>query len=326
MPTILKQTMRITFTIGILLIGFSVFGQEFGFDIHNTALEEYIQMEEKLGSERIPTTSNHVSFSGDAQPIKFKRKEEKISDLIAFYYFKEEDSTMSSIKYEWDVYNFEKQQNNQKPKEFQEAFISKYKGLKENISADYGIPKVKRNYSNISRLDSINTFVESSTWKPNDSTEIEMYATVSNYYEKRGASTINPVHRIRLYVRNQTKKKEPIVPKLDEKRLDSLVSVTSDFMKELELKNTEDAKRFLSDLIKEQVTAEQIALLSAEIDFERETELVYSGIQMGLDGSAFTILQFKYSDDKESPPKEIIKVVFDEDNLIVGLKPMKIQN
>ena len=322
----MNKTLRITFTVGFLIIGFSVFGQEFGFDIHNTTLEEYIQIEEKLGSERIPTTSNHVSFSGDAQPIKFKRKEEKISDLIAFYYFKEEDSTMSSIKYEWDVYNFEKQQNNQKPKEFQEAFISKYKGLKEDISADYGIPKVKRNYSNISRLDSINTFVESSTWKPNDSTEIEMYATVSNYYEKRGASTINPVHRIRLYVRNQAKKKEPIVPKLDEKRLDSLVSVTSDFMKELELKNTEDAKRFLSDLIKEQVTAEQIALLSAEIDFERETELVYSGIQMGLDGSAFTILQFKYSDDKESPPKEIIKVVFDEDNLIVGLKPMKIQN
>ena len=79
-------------------------------------------------------------------------------------------------------------------------------------------------------------------------------------------------------------------------------------------------------LIKEQVTAEQIDLLSAEIDFDRETELVYSGIQMGLDGSAFTILQFKYSDDKDSPPKEIVKVIFDEDNLIVGVQPMKMQN
>jgi len=75
--------MRNLFTFGLLFIGITVFGQEFGFDIHNTSLDEYIKMEEKLGSERIPTTSNHISFSGDAQPIKFKRKEKKISDLIS---------------------------------------------------------------------------------------------------------------------------------------------------------------------------------------------------------------------------------------------------
>jgi len=32
-------------------------------------------MEERLGSERIPTTSNHVFFGGEAQPIKFLRTE-----------------------------------------------------------------------------------------------------------------------------------------------------------------------------------------------------------------------------------------------------------
>jgi len=42
--------------IGILFISTSVFGQEFNFDIHNTSLAEYVNMEEKLGSERIPTT------------------------------------------------------------------------------------------------------------------------------------------------------------------------------------------------------------------------------------------------------------------------------
>ena len=193
--------------IGLLFISTSVFGQEFNFDIHHTSLAEYVKMEESLGSERIPTTSNHISFSGEAQPIKFLRKEEIIPDLTAFYFFKKADSTMSYVLYEWDVSNFEKQDNNQKSEKFLKALIAKYKELKKDISTDFGQPEVKRNYSNISRLDSINTFVESSAWKPNDSTEIEMYATVSNYYEKKGAVTINPVHRIRLYIRNKSKEK-----------------------------------------------------------------------------------------------------------------------
>ncbi len=321
----MKKPMRNIFTLGILLIGISVFGQEYGFDIHNTSLNEYIQMENKLGSERIPTTSNHVSFSGDAQPIKFKRKEKKITDLISYYYFKEKDSTMSSVLYEWDVSNFEKKDNNQKTKKYQKEFISKYKELKENISTEFGEPKTKRNYSNISRLDSINTFVESSTWKPNDSTEIEMYATVSNYYEKKGAMTINPVHRIRLYIRNQSKKEEKSVPKLDEKKLSELKNIKTDFFKVLKSKDLPKSKEYLSDIIKEKVTDEQLNLLIDNIDFDRETELIYSGIQMGFNGSMFTLLQYKYSDDSSSPPNEMIKLIFDEKDKVVGIQPIKLQ-
>jgi len=317
--------MRNLFTLGLLFIGITVFGQEFGFDIHNTSLNEYIQMEEKLGSERIPTTSNHVSFSGDAQPIKFKRKEKKISDLISYYFFKEKDSTMSYVLYEWDVSNFEKKDNNQKPKKYQKAFISKYKELKEKISTEFGKPKTKSNYSNISRLDSINTFVESSIWKPNDSTEIEMYATISNYYEKKGAMTINPVHRIRLYVRNQSKKDKKTVPKLDDKKLSELENIKTNFFKALKTKDLSKAKEYLSDIIKEKVTNEQLNLLVDNIDFERKTELIYSGIQMGFNGSMFTLLQYKYSDDSSSPPSEMIKLIFDEKDKIVGIQPIKLQ-
>jgi len=317
--------MRNIFILVFLFIGITVFGQEFEFDIHNTSLDEYIQMEENLGSERIPTTSNHVSFSGDAQPIKFKRKENEISDLISYYYFKEKDSTMSFVLYEWDVSNFEKKDNNQKSEKYQKAFISKYKKLKENISIEFGEPKIKRNYSNISRLDSINTFEESSTWKPNDSTEIEMYVTVSNYYEKKGAMTINPVHRIRLYIRNQSKKDEKTVPKLDDKKLSELENIKTDFFKVLRTKNFAKSKEYLSDIIKEKVTDEQLNLLIDNIDFETETELIYSGIQIGTDGSMFTLLLFKYSDDSSSPPNEMIKLIFDEKDKIVGIQPIKLQ-
>ena len=310
--------------IGVLFISTSVFGQELNFDIHNTSLDEYLKMEERLGSERIPTTSNHVSFGGNAQPIKYLRKEKVIPDLTAFYFFKKTDSTMSYVLYEWDVSNFEKQNNNQKSEKFQNALIAKYKGLKKDISNDFGQPEVKKNYSNISRLDSINTFVESSTWKPNDSTEIEMYATVSNYYEKKGAITINPVHRIRLYIRNQSKEKE--IPKLDEKRLAELAKIKHDLFNALKARDLPKSKEFLSDLILEKVTDEQINMLIDSINFEKQTELIYSGVQMGFNGDMYTLLQYKYSDESSNPPNEMIKLIFDDKDKIVGIQPIKLQN
>jgi DNA-binding Lrp family transcriptional regulator len=312
--------------IGILFISTSVFGQEFNFDIHNTSLTEYMKMEENLGSEKIPTTSNHVSFGGNAQPIKYLRKEKVIPDLTAFYFFKKADSTMSYVLYEWDVSNFEKQYNNQKSEKFQEALIAKYKGLKKEISNEFGQPKVKKNYSNISRLDSINTFVESSTWNPNDSTEIEMYATVSNYYEKKGAITINQVHRIRLYIRNQSKEKEKEIPKLDENKLAELERIKTDFFTALKAKDLPKSKEFLSDLILEKVTDEQINTLIDNINFDKQTELIYSGVQMGFNGSMFTLLQYKYSDDNSSPPSEMIKLIFDDKDKVVGIQPIKMQS
>ncbi|MCB0537870.1 MAG: hypothetical protein H6571_17930 [Lewinellaceae bacterium] len=310
--------------IGILFISTSAVGQEFNFDIHNTSLNEYLKMEEEIRGERIPTTSNHVSFGGNAQPIKFRRKEKIIPDLTAFYFFKKADSTMSYILYEWDVSNFEKKDNNQKSEKFQKTLIKKYKELKADITEDFGEPKVKKNYSNISQLDSINTFVENSTWIPDDSTEIELYVTASNYFEKKGAMTINPVHRIRLYIRNQPKEKE--IPKLDNKRLVKLEEIKIDFFEALKGRDLPRSKEFLSDLILEKVTDEQINMLIGNINFEKENELIYSGIQIGFGGNVFTLLQYKYSDDKSNPPIEIIKLIFDDKDKVVGIQPIKLQN
>ena len=194
--------------ITLLFCSTAVLAQELNLAIHNTYLQEYLTIEEALGGEMIPATSYYHSSNGEAQPLIFLRKEHIIPDLTVYYFFKEEDSTMSYVLYEWDVSNFEKTDNNQKSKEFQEALIAKYKALKQDITDVYGEPKVRRNYSNVSRADPENTFEESATWHPNDSTEIEMYTTVSNYYMKKGAMTINPVHRIRLYVRKKPIKRE----------------------------------------------------------------------------------------------------------------------
>ncbi|UAB82322.1 hypothetical protein INR76_06060 [Marixanthomonas sp. SCSIO 43207] len=312
--------------IGILFISTSVFGQEFNFDIHNTSLSEYLKMEESLGSEKIPTTSNHVSFGGNAQPIKYLRKEKVIPELTAFYFFKKADSTMSYVLYEWDVSNFEKRENNQKSEKFQNALIAKYKGLKKEISNEFGKPKVKSNYSNLAQYDLKDFFEEKSTWNPNDSTEVELYSIASNHYEKKGAMTINPTHRIRLYIRNQSKEKEKKIPKLDEKKLAELERIKSDFFTALKARDLPKSKEFLSDLILEKVTDEQINMLIDNINFNKQTELIYSGVQMGFNGSMFTLLQYKYSDDNSSPPNEMIKLIFDDKDKVVGIQPIKMQS
>ncbi|MDC7125805.1 MAG: hypothetical protein PQJ46_09565 [Spirochaetales bacterium] len=308
--------------IGFLFVSTSVFGQEFIFDIHNTSLSEYLRVEEDLGSEKIPTTSNYVSFDDEAQPIIYLRKEEIIPDLMAYYFFKKADSTMSYVLYEWDTFNFEKQDNNQKSEQFQNALIAKYKGLKEDISDEFGQPEVEKNYSNISRLDSVNTFVESSTWTPNDSTEIEMYTTVSNYYEKKGAVTINPVHRLRLYVRTISMEKD--IPKLDSTKLAELEDIRIDFFHALKSKDLAKSREFLSNLILETVTDEQMKILTDDINFEKQTELIFSGVQMGLNGGMFIILQYKYSDDSSSPPSEMIRLIFDDKNKVAGIQSIKL--
>lgn len=312
--------------IGFLLISTSLFGQGFNFDIQNTSLDEYMKMEEILGGKKIQNESRYYSGKGIAQPIRFQRKEKRIPDCIVSYQFYEIDSLLTEIEYEWDVSNFEKHDNNQKSKKFQKTLISKYIELKTLISKDFGKPQVKKNYSNISRLDSINTFVESSTWKLNESTEIELYATISNYYEKKGVITINPVHRIRLYVINQSKKKEKETPKIDDKKLTELEKIKIDFFDTLKNKDLPKSKEYLSDLIIDKVTDEQINMLINNINFEKKTELISSGVQMGSNNSIFTLLQYKYSDDKSSPPTEIIKLIFDDKNKIVGIQPIKLQN
>jgi hypothetical protein len=312
--------------LGILLISISTTGQKLNFDIHNTSLSEYIRMEETLGAERIPTTSNHISFTGEAQPIKFLRKENAIPDLVAYYFFKKSDSSMSYVLYEWDVNNFEKQDNNQKSKKFEKALIEKYKSLKKEIAADLGQPKIKSNYSNIARLDPHNLFEETSAWQPNDTTEIEMYITSSNYYEKRGVMTINPVHRIRLYIRNKSKAEEKAIPKLDNERLTKLENLTMDFFKTLKSKELQKSREYLSNLVKEKVTDEQLNSLIGNMNVDRNLELFFSGVQMGFDGSNYTLLQYKYTDDKSSPPRELIKVIIDKMDKIIGIQPIKLQS
>jgi hypothetical protein len=285
-------------------------------------------MERNLGSEQIPNIRNHVS-ADNAKPIKFKRKQKVISDLVGYYYFKKKDSTMSRILYEWDesLLTLKANTNDKKSKKYQKALISKFNELEKMIADIYGEPISEGNLSDlrIANDDIKGGLKKNVKWFPNDSTEIEMYANVSNFYEKRGMVTTSPTHRIRLYIRN-TKKEEKITPDLTKGRIDSLNTISRKFITSLKNKSFTNSKSYLSEMIIDQVTDEQLKALISGIDFDRQLEMIYSGIQMGMNGKAFAMLQYKYEDDQNSPPKELIKVIFDDKNMIVGIQPLKMQN
>tara|TARA_B110000114_G_C14996816_1_gene358959 strand:+ start:56 stop:1039 length:984 start_codon:yes stop_codon:yes gene_type:complete len=322
----MKKPFRNRLTLGFLLIGIVIFGQEFEFDIHNTSLSEYLKMEQDLDSEQIPNIRNHVSFDGNAQPIKFKRKQKIISDLVAYYYFKKKDSTMSHILFEWDesLMTLKSNTNDKKSEKYQKTLIRKYNDLEKTITEIYGKSKSKGDLSNLKQANEKGGLKKKDKWFPNDSTEIEIYTSVSNYYEKRGMVTTAPTHRIRLYIRN-TKKEKKIEPKLSEKKLDTLKLISRQFIRTLGNKDLVKSKEYLSELILKTVTDDQLNTLIDNLDFNRETELNYSGIQAGLDGNIFTTLQFRYKDDLSNPPNELIKIIFDDKDKVVGIQPIKMQ-
>ena len=310
--------MKIYINTIFLFLGTYAFGQEIVYDIHNTTLEDCIKFEESIGSELIPTTSNHISFSGEAQPIKFKRLEEIIPDLIVFYKFKESDSTLTSILYEWDVSNFDKRDNNKQSAEIQEGVKEKYYELKSKLLKEFQKVEIDSNYSNIARFDPENIFEQSCNWEPNDSTSIELYSTVSNFYKKEGASTINPVHRIRLYIKNKERKKEP--PILDDKRKSDLDSLTFRFFDSIKKSEFEISKELLSEALRSQATKEVLKQIYNSIEDVSNFELSATGIQYGMDGKSYTILNYSRIEKDENTNVNNFKVVFNDKNEIVSLK------
>jgi hypothetical protein len=311
-------------TIGLFLITSSAFSQMLELDIHKNRLADFLKIEQSLGSERLESKSNYISQKGVAQPIQFKRKQNGIPDLICYYFYFQNDSTIDYILYEWDEGNFEGNNENLKksPKEIN-AFIDKYNGLYNQISQAYGESKSEGSLNDLSKIEE-GDFKKEDIWKPNDSTEIKSYIVLSSKYEKKGAMTINPAYRIRLYVSSLNKKtSENGLTKPDENKIKMLDSVLKTFLSDLQNKNIAKAKSNLSSVLINKVTNEQLENLRQNIKFDKSLIIYFTGIQMGQDGASYIMLQYKYDSDNNSMPKEFIKVIFDGENKILGIQPMK---
>lgn len=321
-------------TFIIIFIPTIIFAQDFNLDIHNTSLSDYIKMEESFGGELIANKIHYASKT-QAQPVRFQRKEELIPDLISAYFVKKKDSSMSEILYEWDVSNFEKKDNNQKSEEFERAMIDKYKSLKISISGYFGEPKVKYDYLDISVLDPEGSFIESSKWYPNDSTEIDLSIAISNFYQKKGRITINPVHRISLHIKNtklervEVKELEPIF-NIEESRQTRLDKLSREFIASLILRNATESIQYFSKEAQEVISDEQMAIIMnfvyVHVDDEKDLNLILSDTKIGPDGNEYGILIYTDVIDHSNPPESpvVIQINFDENDEVVGIQPSRL--
>ena len=310
--------------LGILLTSTNVYSQEYEFDIHGRKISDFVSAEAKLGSTHNKDIANHLLPAAIAQPIVFIRKQGIISDLEVQYFYFKKDSTIHYILYEWDDSRDRKLQHNQpKPESYQRALIEKYNSITRMIEARYGESKSEGVLDDLSKTHKKDGGLKKKDiWSPNDSTEIETYIVISNYYKKQGSIIYSPTHRIRMYVRTN-KGLDESTSKVSTPKTDSLDGVAQKLFHSLSVEDFASSKEYLSELIINKITNEQLDSLSNSFDFKRKLGLFLNGFQMRLDGSRFSVLQYKYLDDTNTPPKELLKIMFDDKGKVVGIQPMR---
>lgn len=95
----------------------------------------------------------------------------------------------------------------------------------------------------------------------------------------------------------------------------------SKFVAALKSGNQAEVSTMISEKVKSMVNENVIKQLSGGISFERQTEVYQSGYQKLLDNQTYPAIQYKYADDKTSPPRDVITVIFENDGKILGVKP-----
>jgi len=307
-------------TIVLLFIITPGYSQNIELDVHKKKLKEFLSIEQNLKSEKVETEVTYMVQKGVAQPVLFKRKQANLPDLIISYFYFEKDSSISSILYEWDDKTVNGQNPTKTPIEIS-SFIDLYTKLYDQVHTSFGESKSTGDLKDLSKI-TTGDFEKTDLWDPNDSTQVYMYINLSSKYEKRGNVTINPTYRIRLEAKNQ-KKANNALGKPDDKKIKELDLVFKNFLTELQNKNYEKVKLTLSDQIVNNVTNEQLEVLRKNIKFNDPLEMFMFGLQIGLDGTSYIKLQYKYKSDTNMPPKELLNITFDESNKILGLQPSK---
>lgn len=297
-----------------------MYSQEISTEIQGKKIGYFVSLEKKLKSELFNTGETYMSLDDSAQPIIYKRKEKEIPDLLVEYSFSKNDSIINNVLYEWDVYNFEKNDNNVKSEKFNKALIERYNSLLKTLTKKFGESKVDGSLDNLKDIETYKGLNRKDTWKPNDSLEIVMYTAISNYYKKEGFATTNPTHRIRLYITNIKKETKP---KLDKESIAKSNQNFENFIQKLKDNNFVEAKLYLSNIVTQNVTENQLSDLKKEIDFGNKLVSLYTGFQVTMTGKSYMMIQYKYENENNDVPKSIVKVVFDEENKVLGIQPLK---
>jgi hypothetical protein len=293
-------------------------------DIHKNKLTDFLKVEQQLGSTLRENKSKFISQKGVAQPVEFIRVQKGIPNLLVYYFFYQTDSSISYILYEWDENNFNNRAELAKksPDELS-AFIDKYKELYSQASKIYGPGEGKGDLTETSKIETGN-FNKEDRWRTADSSEIRLYMVLSNKYESDGAITVPRVYRIRLYVESlASKAKKEEITKPGKAKIEALNLIFKDFLSGLENNNLEQAKLQLAASIRNSTTNQQLETLKQNINFSDSLVIYFTGTQISTDGSSFLVIQYKYASEQANPPKQLIKVIFDDTNQILGVQPVK---
>ncbi|KIA97800.1 MULTISPECIES: hypothetical protein [unclassified Flavobacterium] len=303
-----------------------IFSQELFTEIQGKKVDYFINIEKNLKSKLFTTDTNFISFDDSAQPIIYRRKEKNIPDLLVYYTFSKKDSIVKKILYEWDVYNFDKSDNNVKPEKFSKALIEKYNSLLQIFTNKYGKSEVQGNLNNVKKIDSPEGLKRKDIWEPNKSLEIIMYTSISNYYKKEGIATINPTHRIRLYIKNiKEDTEEDVEPVLDDENIIISNQNFENFIAKLKENQFTEAKSFLSEEILQTTTDDKFIKLRGSINFDNKLVRFLTGIEFTATGESCLMIQYKYDNDPSEVPTSIIKVLFNNENKILAIQPLQLQ-
>jgi hypothetical protein len=182
------------------------YGQEFNLDIQNTTLAEYLEGEKMAGGKEIPNTAFYVSNSQEAQPICFVRRDNELKEMEVSYYFKEQDSVMTAVKYAWndDSFSVDTDSVGRQSMKFQKLFRDKYFKVVYRIAEVYGNQSYEHgDISNLSKTDTPLGIMRKDVWKVDDAVEIVLFTRMSNYYYRSGMMTVRPSFGMELRIRTK---------------------------------------------------------------------------------------------------------------------------
>jgi len=281
-------------------------------NIKNKNVNFFRNLEVNNKSELIKDESDNVSVNDVGQPIIYKRKQVALPDLKVYYFPFKSDSTIAYILYEWQE-NYTRGQALTKPT----AFIEKYAELLNLVTATYGKSQSEGDLADTSLI-AKDGLTRTDNWE-NDTTNIQMYITVSDKHVVQTNMEIKPTRVIRLYV-NQPGKDKPS-QSLSKEKIEELDHTAKLFIDAVTTGKFDDSRHYIASYVNPQVRDEQLDNLKRMIK-ENNWELNMSGVQLTTTGKSYVYLSYSRKDDTNKPPLEILNILFDETDKIISAQPL----
>ena len=310
----MKQLILLILTLPIMAQA-----QDILLDIHGKRLADFRKFEQNLGATPEPNKYHQLQSADIAQPVIYRRKQQGMPDLLAYCYVYARDSSIEYLLYEWDQSNMPGNREDTKiPLSQVLQLIKTYNALTDQLTVKFGKSQTKGAITDTSKLDE--GLQREDNWTPNDSTAVKMYTVLSTRYEQNGAVTITPTYRIRLYINNIEPSAGTGMAPLDDLKIKMLDSVAQTFFSAMAIKDYDKARSCLSVTAARVATDTRLELMSKSFSFDQPLQVWMTGVSLGTDGTPAILFQYRYASDSGTPPKELIRITFDDSNKIKGAR------